>query len=245
VNELQKSISKYAVYFEELRRRLFSLTKMFAIIFAVGFFAAPQVIKFMMKYLNTFKDVTMVTTSPFQLIELSMSFGFFFACIITVPIFIYHLYSFLKPGLLPKERKFFLLSLPLGLGLFLLGFVYSCGMLYLAIELMAQVNIGLGVANYWDIGTFLSQMVLTSALLGILFIFPLVISFLIKLGIMTVDFLKAKRRHAVVIIFIIVSLLPPTDGLSLVLMSAPLVLIYEFTILFNRKSNRRGRQLVT
>ena len=115
-------------------------------------------------------------------------------------------------------------------------------MLYFAVNLMAQTNVGLGVANYWDISIFISQMVLTSALLGILFIFPLVITFLIRLGVMTVDFLKSKRRHAIVIIFIIVSLLPPTDGLSLVLMSAPLVLIYEFTILFNRKNNH-GRSL--
>ena len=244
MNDFQKSITKYAVYLEELRRRLFSLTKIFVVVFAVGFFTTPPVIKFMMHYLNTFKGVTIVTTSPFQLIELAMSIGFFFACIITVPIFIYHLYSFLKPGLLPKERRIFIFSLPLGLGLFLLGFFYSCGMLYFAVNLMAQTNVGLGVANYWDISIFISQMVLTSALLGILFIFPLVITFLIRLGVMTVDFLKSKRRHAIVIIFIIVSLLPPTDGLSLILMSAPLVLIYEFTVLFNRKSNH-GRHLVT
>ncbi len=244
MNNFQKTLSRYADYFEELRRRLLSLVKIFAVVFAVGFFAAPPAIKFMMKYLSIFKGVTIVTTSPFQLIELSMSFGFFFACIITVPIFIYHLYSFLKPGLLPKERKIFILSLPLGLGLFLLGFFYSCGMLYMAIGLMAQVNVSLGVANYWDIGIFISQMVLTSALLGILFIFPLVITFLIRLGITTVDFLKSKRRHAIVIIFIIVSLLPPTDGLSLILMAVPLVLIFELTVLFNRKNNH-GRHLVT
>jgi len=235
VDNFKKNISKYGVYLEELRSRLFNLTKIFVIVFATGFFTAPMAIKFMMSYLKTIKGVTIVTTSPFQLIELSMSIGFFTACIITIPIFIYHLYSFLKPGLLKKEKKLFLLSLPLGLGLFLIGFLYSCGMLYFAIDLMAQVNVGLGVANYWDIGVFISQMVLTSALLGILFIFPLVITFLIKLNVIGVGFLRAKRKHAVVIVFIIVSLLPPTDGLSLILMSAPLVLIYEFTILFNRR----------
>ena len=235
MDNFKKNISKYGVYLEELRSRLFNLTKIFVIVFATGFFTAPMAIKFMMSYLKTIKGVTIVTTSPFQLIELSMSIGFFTACIITIPIFIYHLYSFLKPGLLKKEKKLFLLSLPLGLGLFLIGFLYSCGMLYFAIDLMAQVNVGLGVANYWDIGVFISQMVLTSALLGILFIFPLVITFLIKLNVIGVGFLRAKRKHAVVIVFIIVSLLPPTDGLSLILMSAPLVLIYEFTILFNRR----------
>lgn len=195
-----------------------------------------------MKYV-TIPGVTIVTTSPFQLLDLAMSVGFFTACVVSVPIFIYSLYSFLKPGLLPKERKLFLLSLPIALGLFLIGFLYSCGILYFGIKLIAQVNIGLGIANFWNITTFISQIVLTSCLLGLLFVFPLVISFLIRLGIMSVHMLKSKRRHAIVIIFIIVSLLPPTDGISLIMMSLPLVLIFELTVLFNRKS-RYGRQLI-
>ncbi len=236
MNNLQKSIAKYGVYFEELRKRLFLLTKIFVIVFSVGFFTTSPAIKFVMSHIDL-EGVTIVTTSPFQLIDLAMSIGFFLACVITIPIFIYHLYSFLKPGLLPKERRIFILSLPLGLLLFLIGFVYGIGMLYMGVKLIALVNVGLGVANYWDINTFISQIVLTSSLLGLLFIFPIVIRFLIRIGVMSVQFLRSKRRHAIVIIFIIVSLLPPTDGLSLVLMAIPLVLIFELTILFNRKNN--------
>lgn len=243
MNNFQKSFSKYAVYFEELRRRLFSLTKIFVIIFALGFFATSPAIKFIMSHLDI-KGVTIVTTSPFQLIDLAMSIGFFTACIITIPIFIYHLYSFLKPGLLVSERKIFILSLPFGLLLFVTGFVYGVGMLYVGVKLIATVNVGLGVANYWDISTFISQIVLTSSLLGLLFIFPIIIRFLIKIEMLSIDFLRSKRRHAIVVIMIIVSLLPPTDGLSLILMAVPLILIFELTILFNRKNNN-GRSLTT
>jgi sec-independent protein translocase protein TatC len=243
VNNLQKSIAKYGVYFEEIRKRLLLLTKIFIIVFAIGFFATSPAIKFIMSHINLEK-VTIVTTSPFQLIDLAMSIGFFFACIVTIPIFIYHLYSFLKPGLLLKERRIFILSLPLGLLLFLIGFIYGVGMLYMGVKLIALVNVGLGVANYWDISTFISQIVLTSSLLGLLFIFPIVIRFLIRVGILSLEFLKSKRRHAIVVIFIIVSLLPPTDGLSLILMAVPLVLIFELTILFSKKNNN-SRHLIT
>lgn len=241
MNKFQETLSKYGLYFEEIRRRLLNLTKIFVIIFAIGFFATTPLIRIMMRYIDI-PGVTIVTTSPFQLLDLAMSIGFFLACIVVVPIFIYHLYSFLKPGLLPKERKTFLFSLPIALFLFLIGFFYGCGILYYGIKLIAQVNVGLGVANYWNISTFISQIVLTSSLLGLLFIFPMVITFLIKLGVMTINMLKSKRRHAIVIIFIIVSLLPPTDGVSLVMMSLPLVIIFELTVLFNRN---RGRQLIT
>lgn len=235
MNNLEKSVSRYGQYFEELRLRLFSLTKIFVIVFALGFFITSPAIKFIMSHLDI-SGVTIVTTSPFQLIDLAMSVGFFTACIITIPIFIYHLYSFLKPGLLPSERKIFILSLPLGLLLFIIGFAYGAGMLYVGVKLIASVNVGLGVANYWNISTFISQIVLSSSLLGLLFIFPIVVRFLIKTEILSIDFLRSKRRHAVVVIFLIVSLLPPTDGLSLILMALPLLLIYELTILFNRKN---------
>lgn len=234
MNNLDKNISKYGIYLEELRRRILFLTKIFAIVFVFGFFITSPIIKIIMGSIKL-ENVMIVTTSPFQLIDLAMSVGFFLACIFTIPIFIYNLYSFLKPGLLPKERKIFLLSLPLGLLLFVIGFIYGVGMLYMGVKLIAVVNVGLGVSNYWDISTFISQIVLTSSILGLLFIFPVVIKFLINMGITNIGFLRSKRRHAIVIIFIIVSLLPPTDGLSLILMALPLILIFELTILFNKR----------
>lgn len=237
MNNFQKTISKYSSYFEELRSKLVLLVKIFAIVFAIGFMNVGPIIKLMMKYLSI-EGVTIATTSPFQLVDLAMSIGFFISCLITVPILIYFLYSFLKPALLPREKKFFLLALPLALLLFIVGFLYSSVMLYYAIRLIAIVNVHLGVVNYWDISSYIYQIVLTSTLLGLLFIFPLFITFLIRLGIITTRFLRSKRKHAVAVIFVIVSLLPPTDGLSLILMSVPLILVYELTILFNRKNTR-------
>lgn len=239
MNKFQKSINKYAIYFEELRRRVLTLTKIFIGAFAIGFFATSPVIKFILDNIKI-DGVTIVTTSPFQLVELAMSVGFFFACIVVIPIFIYYLYIFIKPALLKSEKKIFLLALPLGLILFIIGFLYSCIMLYYAILLIANVNVTLGVANYWDISTFISQIVITSSLLGILFIFPLVMTFLIRLRIVSTIFLKSKRKHVIVAIFVLVSLLPPTDGLSLILMALPLMLIFELTILFNRGNNGRN-----
>jgi sec-independent protein translocase protein TatC len=239
VSNFNRVLNKYGIYLEELRRKVLVLTKIFAVVFVFGFIGTSPLL---LRHVNI-EDVTLVTTSPFQLIELAMSMGFFLACSVTVPIFIYNLYSFIRPALLPKERNMFALSLPIGVILFIIGFLYGAGMLYYGIKLIAKTNINLGVVNYWDINTFISQIVLTSSLLGLLFLFPLVITFLIKLKVISVNFLKSKRRHAVVVIFIVVSLLPPTDGLSLILMAVPLMLIFEITVLLNRK--KYGRNLIT
>lgn len=243
MNKLEKTLAIYGVYLEDLRRRILSLTKIFVIVFLLGFFTTSPAIKIMIRYVNI-DEITITTTSPFQLINLAMSIGFSFACAVMVPIAIFHLYSFLKEGLLEKERKIFFLSLPVSLALFSLGFSYSAGMLYYSVKLVAKINAGLGISNFWSISSFISEIVVTSSLLGLLFVLPLFVTFFIRVGWLTTDFLKSKRRHAIAIIFIIVSLLPPTDGVSLILMSLPLILIFELTIFFNRNKNRVDRNKV-
>jgi sec-independent protein translocase protein TatC len=231
-SEIKKYFSEYAEYLEEIRSRLYKIIVLFVSVFFVGFFLTAPVLKVFISFLKI-KDVVITTTSPFQMVDLAMNVGLFFAVIIVLPFFIYQLYSFLYSGLLPKERRFFILLLPIGLVLFVTGFIYGFVTLYYALKLIAEINVNLGVVNLWDISRFISQMFITSALLGIIFQFPIVVTFLIRLGIVSINFLKAKRKHAIVLIFIFVSLLPPTDGLSLIVMSAPLVLIYELTIIFN------------
>ena len=243
MENLERGIAKYSIYLEELRRKLIFLVKVFAVSFGVGFFLTSPLVKLIVKYVDL-ENIKIITTSPFQFINLSMSVGFFFACVVTLPIFLFKTYSFFRNGLLKSERKFFLFSLPSGLLLFIVGFSYGVFMIYYGVNMIAKLNTNLGIANYWDISTFISQILVTSSLLGVLFIFPIVIKFMIKSGFITVDFLKSKRKHAIVIIFIIVSLLPPTDGLSLILMAVPLLLIFELTILFNRKNGRIKNNLV-
>ena len=87
-------------------------------------------------------------------------------------------------------------------------------------------------------------MILTATLLGVIFEFPVIISFLIKINVLNVDFLRAKRRYAIVIIVIFVSLLPPTDAVSLIVMSAPLLVMYELTIIFNSRPKRIDKLLI-
>ena len=232
MDELTDYITEYGDYLEEIRKRVYKTILLFLIVFTTGFFLTTPFLRLILTFLKI-KDVVITTTSPFQIVDLAMSIGIFFAIIVILPVVIYHIYSFLRSSLLPQEKRFFFLLLPIGFLLFIIGFIYGFATLYYALKIIAAINITLGVVNLWDISRFISQMVITSALLGVMFQFPIVITFLIKIKIISVDFLKSKRRHAIVIIFTFVSLLPPTDGLSLVIMSLPLVAIYELTIFFN------------
>ncbi len=231
--------AEYGIYLEDVRRRLLIVIKTFIGIFIAGFFFTSFLMKTMIHLLN-FKDVSIVITSPFQMVDIAMSTGFFVASVIIAPIIVYQIYSFLSPGLLPKEKRLFILLIPIALILFFIGFSYGFMTLYFGINMIAEINVSLGAVNYWDIGKFISDIVLTSSLLGLIFEFPIVITFMIRIGILNSLFLRAKRRIAYFLIFIFVSLLPPTDGLSLVLMAAPMLLIYELTILINSRYVHRN-----
>ncbi len=219
---------------EDLRRRLYHGVILFAVFFVVGFSSTGIILKKILDLVHL-DQVTITTHSPFEFIDISMDFGFFFAIIVCVPYIIYSFYIFIVPALTKNEQIKLLKSIPLSAGLFIIGFSYGFFILYYALEALAFVNTNLGIANFWNIGQFLSQMFITSALLGLVFEFPLILTLLIKLGIITPETLRNHRRAAYFLIFCFVALLPPTDGLTLIAMALPLVVLYEVTVLLNNK----------
>ena len=237
---ITKNFADYYQYLEDIRRRLFSLVIVFSVFFFVGFFNSGELLKFI---IHIFKvdNASIVTTSPFQFLDLAMSVGIYTGFLVCSPLFVYHIYAFLKDGLNKNEKKFFFVLLPVSLTLFFIGFMYSFAILYFTLNSIAAFNVSLGIQNLWDISKFLFQIISTSALLGLIFQFPIVLTFLVKIGVITSKFLREKRRHAIAAMFILTSLLPPTDGLSLIIMVLPLVVIYEVTIGISRMLEYRDR----
>ena len=232
MEELNKNIEKFLPFLEDLRSRLYRGVILFFIFFVVGFFFAGTILKKILGIVHL-DQVTIAASSPFQFIDIAMDFGFFLAIMVCVPYIIYSFYVFIVPALTRSEKIKLFKSIPLSVGLFIVGFFYGFFVLNYALELLASINIGLGVANFWNIGQFLSQMFITSALLGLVFEFPLLLTLLIKLAIITPETLKNQRRIAYFLMLSLTALLPPTDVLSLVAMALPLILLYEVTILLN------------
>lgn len=232
MEDFQTYLTLYGDYLDDLRKRLYRTVILFIAVFATGFLCTGTILKFLIRVLKI-RDATIVATSPFQLIDLAMNVGLFCAIVIILPYIVHQIYGFLRAGLHAPERALFIRLIPVGLFLFLLGFAYGFGVMYYALAVIASVNVGLGIVNLWDISQFFSQIMITSALLGVLFEIPLILSFLVRLNILSVQFLRDKRPYATVFILVLVALLPPTDGLSFVVMSVPLLLIYELVIVLN------------
>lgn len=231
---LEENIKKFLPFLEELRHKLFTSAIIFAVTFFVGVFLTGPILKILTtKY--SIEKVVIATTSPFQITDLAVNLGIFFGLVITIPIVIFQIYSFIFPGLTKKEKKILITSVPICIFLFFIGFSFGASVLFVAFNFLANLNTKLGIQNIWTINSYFSEIFLTSSLMGLLFQFPLILTGLMKLKMLSVVALKNKRRLAWFISFIIVSLLPPTDGLSLIIMATPIILLYEITIFINRK----------
>ena len=236
MEEFNKNIEKFLPFLEDLRRRLYIGAILFVIFFVGGFSFTGTILKKILSIVHL-DQVTIATSAPFQFVNIAMDFGFFIAIMACVPYIIYSFYTFILPALTKSERADLLKSIPLSIALFVIGFSYGFFILSYALEILAAINVRLGIANFWNVGQFLSQIFITSALLGLVFEFPLLLTLLIKLGVLTPQTLKEKRRVAYFLMLALSALLPPTDGLSLIAMTLPLVLLYEVTILLNNRKN--------
>lgn len=227
-----KNFLEYSQYLDEVWKSLYTLVIFFVIFFVVGFSFSGVVLKFIINIFNL-NNATIVATSPFQFFDLAVTVGMYASFILCIPLFLYLLYKFLREGLRKEEKKFFFILLPIEFILFSIGFGYGVVVLYFTLNSIATMNISLGIENFWDISIFLSQIIFTSILLGLLFQFPIILTFLTRKKILDINFLKKKRRHAIIVMLIVTSLLPPTDGFSLIIMVVPLIVLYEITILVN------------
>ncbi len=234
MEKIKDFVAKFSPYLEDIRRRVLQTAFAFAVFFVLGIVFTSSILKFVLGFFDI-QDVIISTTSPFQFADLAINIGFMAGFIVACPLLVYHLFSFLGPALTSKEKKLFVFLVPVAVLLFVFGFLYGFSIMYYALILLARINVSVGIRNIWDVGVFLSQIIMTSTLLGLLFQFPIVFTFVIKTGVIDVKTLKNKRGIAILMIFIFTSLLPPTDGISLIAMSLPLMLLYEATIFVNSK----------
>jgi len=232
MEKFNQKFSGYYDYFEDIRKRVFSLAVVFAAFFIGGFFESGNILRYVIGIFNL-KDASIVTTSPFQFLDLATKIGMYAGLLACAPLLVYHIYDFLKDGLNKKEKKLFFVLLPVGLVLFAAGFAYCFAILYFYLNSVSAINLAFGIKNIWDISSFMSQIILASVCLGLVFQFPIILSFLIRVGLVKVSYLREKRIYAFAVIFIFVGFLPPPDIFSTILEALPLVILYQLTIWVN------------
>jgi sec-independent protein translocase protein TatC len=150
--------------------------------------------------------------------------------ILTCPLWLYHLWMFVAPGLYAKEKKYGLAFIFSGSFLFLTGvaFVY-----YLIFPLAFSFLMAFGGETdqaMITIGDYLSFFMTTTIVFGLTFELPLILTILGIAGIIDKEFLVSKRRYAIVLLAALSAIVTPPDVMSMIIMMIPLTLLYEASI---------------
>ncbi|OGC54591.1 hypothetical protein A2797_01755 [candidate division WWE3 bacterium RIFCSPHIGHO2_01_FULL_48_15] len=229
----QEAVDKYYPFLIEIRRRLIWLGIWFAVFALLGFAYYEQIVTFSLQIFRL-EGVNFVFTSQFQFISLAISSAFAVAMIATFPLVIIQILSFLQPALRAREFRFVLMLVPVAIIFFLAGFFYGVVVMKYVVGLFYQAALQLDVGNLLDVSSFLSQIITTATLMGVAFEFPIVLTALLKLKVLEYQTVSSKRPIVYFACLLFAALLPPTDVLSLALLTAPLIVLFESTLFINK-----------
>ena len=230
---LDGAIDKYLPFLDEIRKRLRLLVFLFLGFGVLGFVYYEPIITFSIQIFRL-EGVNIAFTSPFQFINLAFSSGLAAGLIATLPVVLYQIFSFLRPALKRNEYRLLITLVPLAFLLFTVGFFYGVGVMKYVIGLFYQKSTELQITNLLDISALLSQIIVTSSLLGSAFEFPIILTALMKLNFLSYRTVSSQRTVVYFICLLFASLLPPTDLLSLALLTLPLIFLFEGTLFLNR-----------
>ena len=166
-----------------------------------------------------------------------MKVTFVCALILTFPYIIYELWSFVAPALYENERKAIRGAFTFASALFYTGLAVGYMLIFpLMINFFAGYQVTPDVPNTFSLSSYISLFSSTVLIFGIVFQFPTLIAILSALGIVTREGLRQYRRHAVCAVVVLAALITPSgDPFSLLVVTVPLYVLYEFSILICRK----------
>ena len=166
--------------------------------------------------------------------------------VVAFPFVFYQLWSFVKPGLRQDELKtvrgiVWFVSL-----LFFIGIAFGYFIIApLTVQFFANWQLHDTIENNITINSYIRTIVSTVFFTGLLFLLPVVIYIFSKLGIITPEFLKKYRKHALIIILILSAIITPPDIFSQVIVSIPIYGLFELGILIAKNVERNRLKKMT
>jgi sec-independent protein translocase protein TatC len=170
-------------------------------------------------------------------ITLQFKLAFMLGLIGAFPYIVYEFWRFIRPALKDQEAKgskgiIFWITLQ-----FLLGVLFSYFLIApFMINFLASYTVSSVIKNDFFIDDYFGLMSQIILGMGCLFEMPILVFFLTKLGLLTPDFMRTYRRHAIVVILILAAIITPPDVLDQLLVFVPLYLLYEISILISARA---------
>lgn len=230
----------------ELRTRLLRAIMALAVAFAVCFYFADEIFGFLVRPLTAaFPDGEgrLIYTKLYEAFFVEIKVALFAAFFVSFPIIANQLWAFVAPGLYAKEKRAFLPFLIATPILFTLG----AAMAYYVVMPTAFTWFlgfegetgGLKLEALPGTGDYLSLVMQFILAFGISFLLPVLLMLLNRAGIVTRDQLVSARRYVIVLVFMVAALITPPDIVSQLLLAAPLLVLFEGSLILMRITEKR------
>ena len=182
-------------------------------------------------------DLSLVNIEVAAQFMIHMKVTFVCALILTFPYIVYELWKFIAPALYENERKAIRGAFSFASVLFYIGLTVGYTVIFpLMINFFAGYQVTPDVPNTFSLSSYISLFSSTVLIFGIVFQFPTLIAVLSALGVVTREALRQYRRHAVCAVVVLAALITPSgDPFSLLVVTIPLYMLYEFSILICKK----------
>lgn len=232
----------FVSHLAELRTRLLVSFLFMAIFTVFGYLFSKEIYGFLLEpMVDAVGEREGFKVSFFGLPEAFLTYlkvSIFFGVFLSAPIFLFHIWRFVSPGLYQREKKSllpFIIASPL---LFYLGgvFFYYVAMPYawdffISFESGAGETNGVAVELTPRISEYLSLVMTFILAFGLCFQLPVIIGVMGKTGIVNADFLRKKRKLAIIGAFVAGAIFTPADIVSQFFLAVPIVLFYELSII--------------
>ncbi|HOW30594.1 MAG TPA: twin-arginine translocase subunit TatC [Bacteroidales bacterium] len=165
-----------------------------------------------------------------------MYISIFAGIILATPYIFWQAWKFIKPALYEKEQRYARSAVFIMSGLFFLGVLFSYYfMVPWTLNFLGTYQVSDMVDNRIALNSYISTVVSVILSVGVVFELPVVVYVLAKIGIMSSSFLRKNRKYAFVIVLIVAAIITPPDVFSQIIVTMPLWLLYEVSILVAKR----------
>lgn len=174
-------------------------------------------------------DLINVNLASQLFVHLSLSFHL--ALVISFPIVIYFIWTFIRPALYQRERRGVVIAFNFGLLMFYIGVAVGYFVVFpLTLRFLATYQLSSLIPNVITIDSYMENFLSIIFIMGILFEMPVLGWLLGRIGLLKRSFFTKYRRHAVVLLLVLAAIITPTgDPFTLAIVMLPLYLLYELT----------------
>lgn len=228
-------------HLQELRYRLAVVIAAATAGSAVGWFLAPRVLPALLRPAQA-AGAHMIYLAPAELFVAYLKIAVVIGLILASPVIVYQVAAFLWSALEPPERRYLVTFLPAAILLFAGGVAFGYALI---LGYLFRFFFGFtapSVTPTLSVGSYLSFIINVTLPFGFVFQLPVLLAILARLNLVTPEFLTRNRKYAVLIIFIVAAVLTPPDPVSQLIMAAPLLALYEVSLVIVRFLTRRHRR---